>query len=278
MATGDGRPRSGRRRTRKRCSGRSRRRNAPRGPGSSRSSSATLRASASRSGCFDEGRRRHERGEDVVVAAMQPDVPPDAAQVIRDLERHPAARDCRRAGPRRAGVLARQPRVCLVDGLAYDNPPGSRHAKRYQDVEDLLEAGISVLTSINLEYIAEQQDVRARGRRPRAGRDRAAGVHRPGRRSGRRRRPAGGRRRRDGGDELSALRQRALLLTAEVVDRQLEDVPAPARHPVVVGHAGTDPRLHDAAGQRRQDAGQRPHGTPTASTASCSPSTSPRRT
>src|SRR5262249_56053278 len=57
-----------------------------------------------------------------------------------------------------SAIVARHPQVCLVDGLAYDNPPGSRHAKRYEDVEDLLEAGISVMTSINLEYIAEQQD------------------------------------------------------------------------------------------------------------------------
>ena len=75
-------------------------------------------------------------------------------------------------------VLARRPRVCLVDGLAYDNPPGSRHPKRYQDVEELLAAGISVLTSINLEYIAEEQPfVRRRPGQDQA-RDRPAGVHR----------------------------------------------------------------------------------------------------
>src|SRR5215470_20193068 len=90
---------------------------------------------------FDEGRRRRERGEDVVVAAMQPQSAPETAQVIRALEVIPT---------RDAGgvpivdvpaVLKRRPQVCLIDGLAYDNPPGSRHAKRYQDVEELLEAG-----------------------------------------------------------------------------------------------------------------------------------------
>src|SRR5579872_852817 len=107
---------------------------------------------------FDEGRRRHERGEDVVVAALQREVGPEILHAIRDLEVIPTI-DV--AGvpiidvPR---LLARHPQVCLIDGLAYDNPPGSRHAQRYEDVEELLEVGISVITSINLEYIDDQQD------------------------------------------------------------------------------------------------------------------------
>src|SRR5262245_43543661 len=101
---------------------------------------------------FDEGRRRRERGEDVVVAAVQPESTPETAQVIRGLEIIPT---------RDAGgvpivdvpaVLKRRPQVCLIDGLAYDNPAGSRHARRYEDVQELLDAGISVMTSINLEY------------------------------------------------------------------------------------------------------------------------------
>ena len=55
-------------------------------------------------------------------------------------------------------LLQRRPRVCLADGLTYDNPAGARHPRRYQDLEEMLEAGISVLTTIGLEYIAEQQD------------------------------------------------------------------------------------------------------------------------
>lgn len=173
---------------------------------------------------LDEGRRRHERGEDVVVAAVQPDLLPDLARVIRGIEV---------VAPMQVGdvpvldvaaLLERRPQVCLIDGLAYDNPPGARHAKRYQDVEELLDAGISVLTTIGLEYIAEQQDFVRQivghaptqavplefvGRAdevvvvdapPEAGEDAGAGA----------------------ADALSALRQRALLLTAEVVDRQLE--------------------------------------------------------
>lgn len=172
---------------------------------------------------LDEGRRRHERGEDVVVAALQPDVPTDAARVIHDLERVPPGEVDGVPVLDLDALLRRRPRVCLVDGLAYDNPPGARHARRYQDVEEMLEAGISVLTTIGLEYIAEQQDFVRHivGRAPvqsvpqafvsRA--DEVVVVDAP---------PEAGTDARTA-DELNALRQRALLLAAEVVDRQLED-------------------------------------------------------
>ena len=55
-------------------------------------------------------------------------------------------------------ILQRHPKVCLVDGLAYDNPPSSAHAKRWQDVEQLLKAGISVITSVNLQHIEEKRE------------------------------------------------------------------------------------------------------------------------
>jgi len=169
---------------------------------------------------FDEGRRRHERGEDVVIAASQPDVPDELGRVIRTIETIPTRSVGGVPVVDVPAVLARHPQVCLIDGLAYDNPPGSRHPHRYQDVEELLEAGISVLTSINLEYIAEQQEFVAQllGRRkaetvPQAFIDRADEVVVVDAA------PAG-----DRGLEaqLSQLRQRALLLTADVVDRQLE--------------------------------------------------------
>jgi len=170
---------------------------------------------------FDEGRRRHERGEDVVIAGVQPDVSPDVAQAIRSLEMIPTANI---AGVPVVDVpadLARHPAVCLVDGLAYNNPPGSRHPRRCDDVEELVETGISVLTSINLEYIAEQQDfvrtVICRTRTdlvPQEFIDRADEVV-----------VVDAPTETDTGitaHQRSQLRQRALLLTADVVDRQLE--------------------------------------------------------
>jgi two-component system sensor histidine kinase KdpD len=106
---------------------------------------------------FDEGRRRRSRGGDVVVAATQSIEPELVQKLLCDLEVIP---------PRLADggpaidveeVLRRHPQVCLIDGLAYHNPPGSKHSERWQDVEELLAAGISVVTSINLQYVKERQ-------------------------------------------------------------------------------------------------------------------------
>ena len=55
-------------------------------------------------------------------------------------------------------VLARRPTVCLVDELAHTNVPGSRHAKRYQDVEELLRAGIHVITTVNIQHLESLYD------------------------------------------------------------------------------------------------------------------------
>jgi two-component system sensor histidine kinase KdpD len=52
-------------------------------------------------------------------------------------------------------IIRRHPTVCVIDGLAYDNPPGLRNATRWQDVQDLLDAGIKVIASINVQYVAE---------------------------------------------------------------------------------------------------------------------------
>jgi len=170
---------------------------------------------------FDEGRRRHERGEDVVVAASQADSSPEVARIIASLERIPTIDAGGTPVIDVGAVVARHPAVALVDGLAYDNPPGSRHQHRYEDVEELLTAGISVLTSINLEYVAEQQEFvfsvlgkRRRDTVPQAfidAADEVVVVDAPPDEDAR-----------IDSRQLSQLRQRALLLTADVVDRQLE--------------------------------------------------------
>jgi len=107
---------------------------------------------------FDEGRRRKSRGEDVVVAATQPSEPASVEELLRDLEVIPARVDGGIEAIDVEAVLRRRPQVCLIDGLAYRNPPGSTNAQRWQDVEELLAAGISVVTSINLQYIQEKQN------------------------------------------------------------------------------------------------------------------------
>jgi two-component system sensor histidine kinase KdpD len=55
-------------------------------------------------------------------------------------------------------ILARRPRLCVVDELAHTNVPGSRHEKRYQDVLDILDAGIGVLTAINIQHLETLND------------------------------------------------------------------------------------------------------------------------
>jgi two-component system sensor histidine kinase KdpD len=181
---------------------------------------------------FDEGRRRHARGEDVVIGALQSELPDDVAEVIRGLEMIPTHVVAGVPVMDVEAVLRRHPAVCLIDGLAYDNPPGSRHRKRYEDVQEIVAHGISVLTSINLEYVEEQQEfVRTvTGAAPTdtvpqsviASADEVVVVDAP---------PETVLEERDGqgltlharlAQQLSQLRERALLLTADVVDRQLE--------------------------------------------------------
>jgi two-component system sensor histidine kinase KdpD len=108
---------------------------------------------------FDEGRRRKVRGQDVVVAAVQGQVTPDTVSqfemVPPILEKH-AGRDYYVIDL--AALFRRHPEVCLIDGLAYDNPPGSRNSGRWQDVSELLDRGIGVITSVNVQHIREKQD------------------------------------------------------------------------------------------------------------------------
>src|SRR5882672_6829125 len=89
---------------------------------------------------FDEGFRRKNRGQDVVVGAVQPRGAEDIAEKIAALE--VLGTDTLDIGR----ILERKPQVCLIDELAVENPPGSKHAKRWQDVEELLATGINVMT------------------------------------------------------------------------------------------------------------------------------------
>src|ERR1035438_3746859 len=111
---------------------------------------------------FDEGRRRKERGQDVVVGAVQSGVTPDIQEILSRLDVVPAI-TTNHAGRTyevmdMSALFRRHPQVCLIDGLAYDNPPGSRNPQRWQDVSELLDRGIAVITAVNLQHIREQQD------------------------------------------------------------------------------------------------------------------------
>src|ERR1700681_2401905 len=111
---------------------------------------------------LDEARRRRERGQDVVVGAMQPQVPAEVEPLLRTLEVIPLKAVGGGTAIDVDALLRRHPSVCIIDGLAYDNPPGLRNPARWQDVKDLLDAGIDVIASINVQYVAElRQQVEA---------------------------------------------------------------------------------------------------------------------
>src|SRR5215469_11518392 len=111
---------------------------------------------------LDEARRRRERGQDVVVGAIQPHVPPEAEDILKKLEVIPLKSLDGGTAIDVDAIVCRRPMVCFIDGLAYDNPPGTRNPTRWQDVADLLNAGIKVVASINIQYISEfQKDVGA---------------------------------------------------------------------------------------------------------------------
>src|SRR6202034_1449992 len=107
---------------------------------------------------LDEGRRRRERGQDVVVGAIQPKTAPEIDAVLSKLEVIPLQEVDGVFVMDTAAILKRHPSVCLVDGLAYDNPPSPAHASRWQDVNELLVAGISVINTINIQYIDDLRE------------------------------------------------------------------------------------------------------------------------
>lgn len=182
---------------------------------------------------LDEGRRRKARGEDVVVAAIQPDTGEDVAQVLAQLESIPLRTDLGSPSLDVQAVKRRKPSLCLIDGLAYRNPPGSKNAQRWQDVDELLTAGISVLTSVNLQYIRERQSQveTIRGKRVEDSvpesflkkADEIEIVDAPPEYCITRAQLGNPEEAARLEQQLSHLREIALVLTAEVVDRQLED-------------------------------------------------------
>lgn len=114
---------------------------------------------------LNEGRRRRGRGTDVVVAYVEDHGRPNTSAQIGDLEvvaRHRVAHKGIELEEMDVdAVLARRPAVALVDELAHTNVPGSRNEKRWQDVEELLDAGIHVVTTVNVQHLESLNDVLA---------------------------------------------------------------------------------------------------------------------
>jgi len=110
-----------------------------------------------------EGRRRAERGTDIVVGYVETHGRPNTAAQVDGLEVMPRARlDYRGTTFEEMDVdaiIARGPEVALVDELAHTNVPGSRHEKRWEDVEALLDAGITVISTLNIQHLESVNDV-----------------------------------------------------------------------------------------------------------------------
>lgn len=112
---------------------------------------------------LDEARRRRDRGTDVVVGLVETHGRAHTAEMLEGLEVIP-----RRFLEHRGAsftemdldaVLARRPAVAVVDELAHTNVPGSRNARRWQDVQELLAAGISVISTVNVQHLESLNDV-----------------------------------------------------------------------------------------------------------------------
>jgi len=183
---------------------------------------------------LDEARRRFERGEDVVVGAVQGEQSTEIRTLLEKLEQIPSIGGAEGQGADIDAILRRAPQVCVIDPLAVLNPPASRFAHRWQDVQELLKNGISVLSSVNLLFVEEYREKV----RMITGKDTAETIPKSFLlaadeivivdvptdlclwRQGNELTPTGISNLRE--RQLSDLRELALLLTAEVVDAQLE--------------------------------------------------------
>ncbi|HEY1919191.1 MAG TPA: DUF4118 domain-containing protein [Streptosporangiaceae bacterium] len=110
-----------------------------------------------------EGHRRAERGADVAVGFAETHGRPHTAALLDGLEIVPRAKLSYRGSTFEEmdldAVLARKPEIALVDELAHTNVPGSRNAKRWRDVEELLDAGIDVISAVNVQHLESLNDV-----------------------------------------------------------------------------------------------------------------------
>ncbi|WP_393099885.1 DUF4118 domain-containing protein [Streptomyces sp. LN325] len=112
---------------------------------------------------LSEAHRRVERGTDCVVAFVEHHHRPRTEVMLHGLEQIPR-KELEYRGTVFTemdvdAVLARQPQVALVDELPHTNIPGSRNAKRWQDVEELLAAGIDVISTVNIQHLESLGDV-----------------------------------------------------------------------------------------------------------------------
>src|SRR3990172_4944282 len=109
-----------------------------------------------------EGRRIKEEGIDVAIGFLETHGRTEIANLAEGLETIPRRKTEYRGVPLEEmdldAVLARKPQVALIDELAHTNVPGSRNPKRYQDIQDVLAAGIHVITTLNVQHLESLYD------------------------------------------------------------------------------------------------------------------------
>jgi two-component system sensor histidine kinase KdpD len=112
---------------------------------------------------LEELHRRHDRGTDAVIGFLETHGRPHTAELAESLEVVPrkqiAYKGVTVEEMDTQAVIRRQPAVALVDEIAHSNAPGSKHDKRWQDVEDLLDAGITVISTVNIQHLESLADI-----------------------------------------------------------------------------------------------------------------------
>ena len=110
-----------------------------------------------------EAQRLRAQGLDILIGVVETHGRKETAAMLEGLSTLPQRRLSHRGRYVKEfdldGALARRPALILVDELAHSNAPGSRHPKRWQDVEELLEAGIDVFTTVNVQHLESLNDV-----------------------------------------------------------------------------------------------------------------------
>ena len=104
-----------------------------------------------------------DRGEDVAAGYIEPHIRRDTQQMAEGLETIPSLAILYKGTKLREfdldAALKRRPKICLVDELAHTNAPQTRHPKRYMDIEELLDAGIDVWTTVNIQHLESLNDI-----------------------------------------------------------------------------------------------------------------------
>ncbi|MBV8113427.1 MAG: histidine kinase, partial [Silvibacterium sp.] len=115
---------------------------------------------------LEQAHQLKKQGVDVVIGLVEPHGRAETAGLVKGLEVIPEKeieyRNVKLREMDLDAILARKPDTCIVDELAHTNVPGSRNRKRYQDVLELLGAGINVMTAVNIQHLETLNDAVSR--------------------------------------------------------------------------------------------------------------------